>query len=62
MLARAASTDDALMSKPWTRRSGSDRSTSEIAVASPVPSSTTPSCSHRSCERYCSSSMQTEKP
>jgi hypothetical protein len=51
MLARAASTEDSLMSKLRTRSSGSERTTSEMAVASPVPSSTTPFSSQRSCAR-----------
>jgi hypothetical protein len=62
MFCRAATTEEALMSKLRTRRSGSPATTSAIAVASPVPSSTTPSSDQPSWSRYCWSSMQTEKP
>jgi hypothetical protein len=62
MLSRARSTDEALMSKLRTRSSGRPATTSAMAVASPVPSSTTPSRAQPSCSRYCVSSMQTLKP
>jgi hypothetical protein len=62
MFSRARSIEDALMSKLRTRSSGSPATTSAMAVASPVPSSTTPSGAQPSCSRYCCSSMQTLNP
>jgi hypothetical protein len=51
MFSRAFWTDGALMSKLRTRSSGSPATTSAMAVASPVPSSTTPSSAQPSCSR-----------
>ena len=62
MFARACSTEASLMSKLATRSSGRLATTSAMAVASPVPSSTIPSSPQRSCARYCSSNRQTENP